>query len=194
VDLPPISETYTEGWVFGLIRNADRVCVLLDLSTGDLEAPWQQTLALLQEKNIQLVGEADAAVGPGTNRQKALVVGSKADLAPPSALEQLQAALDPDFALQTVSQQGPLEALRRALFELLDVVRVYSKEPGQSADTAEPFVLKRGSTALDLARAIHRDLVEQMRFARIWGSGQFDGQRVPQDHVLQDQDVLEIHT
>jgi len=32
-----------------------------------------------------------------------------------------------------------------------------------------------------------------LRFARIWGSGRFDGQSVQRDHVLADRDVIELH-
>ena len=32
-----------------------------------------------------------------------------------------------------------------------------------------------------------------MKFARIWGAGRFDGQRVPREEELRDKDVVEIH-
>jgi ribosome-interacting GTPase 1 len=32
-----------------------------------------------------------------------------------------------------------------------------------------------------------------MKFARVWGSGKFDGQIVERDHVVEDGDVLEVH-
>ena len=61
------------------------------------------------------------------------------------------------------------------------------------ADLGSPFVLARGSTVMSLARAIHRDFADGLRFARIWGSGRFDGQSVERDHVLEDGDVIELH-
>ena len=45
----------------------------------------------------------------------------------------------------------------------------------------------------DLARAVHRELGEELKSARVWGSARFDGQSVQRDHVLQDRDVVELH-
>jgi hypothetical protein len=87
-----------------------------------------------------------------------------------------------------------LGALRRRLFERLGVIRVCTKAPGKEPETDTPFVLPAGATVGDLARAIHKDLEARMSYARIWGTGKFDGQRVPRDHVLSDMDVVEIHT
>ena len=57
----------------------------------------------------------------------------------------------------------------------------------------EPFTLPVGSTVMDLARAIHRELAEKFRFARIWGTGVYDGQNCQRNHVLCDKDVIELH-
>ena len=66
--------------------------------------------------------------------------------------------------------------------------------PGRKADRKDPFVLPRGSTVIDLARAVHRDLPDQLRYARIWGAGTYAGQTVQRSHVLSDGDLLELHT
>ena len=86
-----------------------------------------------------------------------------------------------------------LEELRLTLYEVLEVLRVYSKEPGKKPDMNRPFVLKRGSTVVDLAGIIHKDIATTFRFARIWGSARFDGQPVEREHLLEDRDVVEIH-
>lgn len=195
VDLPPLCKTYTEGWVYSLIRNADRVCVLLDLAAPDFEDDWLELLALLEAAKLQLVGREPAGpFGPSTGVQKALVLGTKADLVSPETIARFEATFSESFACLALGQDSPLEPLRRRLFELLDVIRVYTKQPGKPPDRSVPFVLPRHSTTVDLARAIHRDLERQMKYARVWGSGQFEGQRIPHDYVLQDGDVVEIHT
>ena len=97
------------------------------------------------------------------------------------------------FVVSTASGAG-LEALRRAVFASLRVVRVYTKAPGHKPDLARPFVVPRGSNVLDLAEIIHRDIAAHLKSARIWGSGRFDGQTVQRDHVLQDRDIIEIHS
>ncbi len=86
-----------------------------------------------------------------------------------------------------------LEELRDALYQGLEVIRVYTKKPGKPADMEAPFTIKRGGTLMDLAALIHRELPEKLKSARVWGTGVFDGQTVPRDHVLHDRDVVEIH-
>jgi ribosome-interacting GTPase 1 len=53
--------------------------------------------------------------------------------------------------------------------------------------------LAQGATVEDLARQIHRELPEKMRYARIWGEGRFAGQQVHRTEALHDRDVVEIH-
>ncbi len=57
----------------------------------------------------------------------------------------------------------------------------------------KPFIVKRGSTVLDVAQKIHREFADNLKFTKIWGSGKFDGQIVDRDHVVEDGDILEIH-
>jgi hypothetical protein len=78
-------------------------------------------------------------------------------------------------------------------FRLLGIVRVYSKEPGKPPDMSQPFILPQGSTVLDMAAAIHRDIAQNLKRARIWGANMYSGQAVHRDHVLSDRDVIELH-
>jgi ribosome-interacting GTPase 1 len=55
-------------------------------------------------------------------------------------------------------------------------------------------VVPKESTLEDLAAKIHKDFVRNLKFARVWGKAVFDGQMVQRDHVLQEGDVVEIHT
>ena len=73
------------------------------------------------------------------------------------------------------------------------MVRVYTKRPGRRGGLGDPFTLPMGSSIEDLARGIHRDLPEKMKFARIWGEGRFDGQQVHRTELLHDKDIVEIH-
>lgn len=60
-------------------------------------------------------------------------------------------------------------------------------------DRGSPVILPQGSTVEGFAGSIHKDIWRGLKFAKIWGSAKFDGQRVSRDHVLQDQDVVELH-
>ena len=73
------------------------------------------------------------------------------------------------------------------------MIRVYTKVPGRPADRSSPFTVPIGSTVLDLAHEVHRDLERSLKFAKVWGSGTFEGQTVRRDHGLRDADVVELH-
>jgi ribosome-interacting GTPase 1 len=86
-----------------------------------------------------------------------------------------------------------LEALKRELFDTLNIIRIYSKIPGKEMDEKLPFVLPKGSSVEEMARLVHKDFIVKLKFARIWGSGKFSGQKVKKGFVLSDGDVVELH-
>ncbi len=86
-----------------------------------------------------------------------------------------------------------LDAWFQRLWALLAMIRVYSKEPGRPADMHKPFIVPAGATIAELARQIHRDLPERMKFARLWGHSRFEGQQVHKTEVLKDRDIVELH-
>jgi ribosome-interacting GTPase 1 len=53
--------------------------------------------------------------------------------------------------------------------------------------------VRHGDTVLDVARLVHKEIAESLKFARVWGSGQFDGQQVGADHPVADGDIVELH-
>jgi ribosome-interacting GTPase 1 len=76
---------------------------------------------------------------------------------------------------------------------LLEIIRVYTKAPGKKLERTAPYILKRGSRLLDLAAHIHHDFLTQLKYARVWGHGKFEGQMVNRDYLLADKDVVELH-
>jgi ribosome-interacting GTPase 1 len=91
-------------------------------------------------------------------------------------------------------QKTGIDELGRALLESLQVVRVYTKEPGSHRPTGRPFVLKRGATVNDLAKNIHKELVWNFLFAMVWAKRlPFSPKKVGLGFVLEDGDVVEIH-
>jgi ribosome-interacting GTPase 1 len=77
----------------------------------------------------------------------------------------------------------------------MQIIRVFTKQPHKEADLHEPFVLPVGSTVHDLASKIHKEILANFRYGRLWGtSGRFQGQRVGEEHVLVDGDIVELHT
>jgi ribosome-interacting GTPase 1 len=202
VDTPAIAAEHTPPWLPGLIRSADLALLMVDLTEPALLEQVDFVLARLAQSRVQLVapGAAVEAAADGEDHAvdwvTTIVAGNRSDL--PEAgvgsalLAELLAGRLPIRSISALARHG-LEDLRREIFILLDVIRVYAKEPGKPADRERPFVLKRGATVADFAISIHRDLANQMRFARVWGTRTFDGQTVHRDHPLADGDVLELH-
>lgn len=196
IDLPPLSE-YTEPWVYSLVRQCDVVALLLDLAAADVEADYLTALTWLEKARIELVGKSELpATDGGSVAKRAVILGSKSDAAAaPEALAKLSDLLGNDFALgslSTLSGAG-IAGLKRLFFAALNVVRVYTKKPGQPFKKEHPYILRVGSTVIDVARAIHQELAEKFKYARVWGSAEFPGQRVERHHIVQDGDFLEFH-
>ncbi|MGD9676095.1 MAG: GTPase [Candidatus Bipolaricaulia bacterium] len=191
VDLPPLSEEYTEAWVYNLIRAADVAVLVLALDEMDLIDEYLGDLRrMLSERHLELATEAAA----GEERVRILptrIALTKVDLV--SGGTELLAELPfPGVATSVVSGAG-LNDFRRMLFDALRVLRVYTKLPGRKADLEEPYTLSAGATVLDAVQTVHREFAERLKYVRVWGSGRFDGQQVPSDHRLRDGDIIEIH-
>jgi ribosome-interacting GTPase 1 len=86
-----------------------------------------------------------------------------------------------------------LDELGRFIFERLEVVRVYTRPPGREADLSRPVIIPLGSTLEDLAESLPVSFAGKIRFAKVWGSGKFDGQRVSRDYTPRDGDIVELH-
>ncbi len=197
IDLPPISEEHVEPWVFDQARRADLLWLVVD-TNGALEG-FDTTQTLLAAKHIGLIppgGEEPEDDDPGFIFQPTLVVITGADRpeAPGNldAFRELMEVPYPLLSVSSVSGAG-LDDLRRQSYAALEVMRIYTKEPGKETDRERPYTLPVGSSVEDLARVIHREFTDQLKFARIWGKNVFDGQQVQRDHVLEEGDVVELH-
>lgn len=86
-----------------------------------------------------------------------------------------------------------LDILKSKVWERLGLMRVFLKKIGREPDMGEPLIVKRGSSVTEVCGRIHRDFSGNFRYARIWGSGKFPGQRKGGSYVLRDGDVVELH-
>lgn len=195
VDLPPLHADFPESWVPQAIRNADAIALVLNLGEAAVLEQLTELLAQLEQAKIS-IGQRGGEPAWGFLSKPALLVGSHCDL--PGAEDNFQVLAElwrERFRLLSVSVRTGenLELLRRALFELLGIVRVYTKIRGSKPDRANPFVLPRGATVRDVAERVHKEIVTRLKFARIWGAGKFDGQMVQRDCLVEDNDVIELH-
>ena len=84
--------------------------------------------------------------------------------------------------------------MREAIYRAMDVVRVYTKQPAAKApDMERPFTIRRGQTILEVAAQLHKEFIENFKFARVWGSEVHDATVVKGDYVPRDKDIVELH-
>jgi ribosome-interacting GTPase 1 len=86
-----------------------------------------------------------------------------------------------------------LSALVEKIYNLFEIIRVFTRAPGKAHDPSSPFVLPRDSKLEELAEKVHKDFKEKLKYARVWGTAVYDGQMVQRDYILQDGDVVELH-
>ena len=197
VDLPPVTADHYEPFVTEITRAADAALLFLDLSDDDGPAATQAVIDRLKAARRELVGSATAADDdPTVYHLKTLLVANKCDdEAADVRLEIAREAFAGRFPVHVISaEQGTgLDELRRAIYDVLGVMRIYTKQPGKPADKAAPFTCPIGSTVAELAARVHKDFEEGLKTARVWGTGVYDGQTVGREHVLHDKDVVELH-
>lgn len=206
VDLPSMSPDHSPPWIASTLQTSDAALLVVDLSDPGCVEQVQFILDMLAAKKVSLVAEwpgqnrentpGDDADDPFRIRLPTLLLANKSDLAPdPEEVAVLEELLGVDFpALRVSAETGQgLGALGPWLFQALGIVRVYTKAPGKDPERNRPFTVRHGETVLDVARLVHKDIAESFRFARLWGSGVFDGQQVGADHPVADGDVVELH-
>lgn len=176
------------GYVMGCTR--DQVASLLksygitnaivrssgDVSLDDIEDAILET-NLVYKPTIVVANKADLSNAADSSRRLLDQIGSRMRVLLVSCLTGLG-----------------LSELGKKLFETLDLVRVYTKEPNASGPSPEPFIVKAGATIGELSRQIHTALFRRFKYARVWGkSVSYTGERVGIGHALLDGDVVEIH-
>jgi ribosome-interacting GTPase 1 len=196
VDTPPLDREFVELQLMDLIRRSDLILLVVDLLTDPIQH-LEGSVALLEEHRILPRSLRDRYPEPRrlTFIPMLVVANKYDDEGMDENLEIFRTLLEDDWPLVAVSATTGrnLEQLKRMVFDRLEVVRVYTKVPGKEPDLATPFVLKEGDTVQFLARKIHKDFVENLKTARVWGKALYDGQMVSRDYVLHDGDIVELH-
>ncbi|MBN1329205.1 MAG: TGS domain-containing protein [Candidatus Heimdallarchaeota archaeon] len=188
IDLPGFLDFKNE-WVLNkqilrVARTSDAILLVIDL-TMDIDRQLSFLKEKLEEAKLLLNGESS---------HKIAIIATKGDL-PGSKEAYIQLAQKTNWPIYPISIKNlkSLEKLKGSLFELLDIIRVYTKPPGKKPNLTEPFIIPSGATVKDVAEKIHTSFIKRFRFARVWGkSCEFAGQQVGLDHELCDKDILEL--
>jgi hypothetical protein len=174
VDTPPITKEFFPGWLKNLLKNSDGILAIFDLSKENFSKEIEDFKEILDPLKIE---------------KEIVFVGNKIDLI---KSENLLAESLFSIKISALKKIG-LEKLKRKIFKMLKIIRVYSKKPGKDPDFEHPFVLKEGSKLIDLANEIHQNLAKNFKFAKLFKKGSKTTVLVSRDYLLKDGDILEIH-
>ena len=210
VDLPPITAQYTVPWIINSLQPADAALLVVDVGAPDCVDQLAELMSALASRKITLVPEwerretepepepEEGLEDPFAIRLPAALIAARADESPNAEeeLETLQELLEIRYPSTVVSARTGigLEALARWLFEALEVVRVYTKAPGRPPDYGQPFTVRHGDTVYDVARMVHQEIADSLKFGRLWRNGSTNGRQVGRDYRVADRDVLELVT
>ena len=190
VDMPPITADFVAPGQTNTYRNCDLIAIVIDLSTDVLEQ-MEISLKFLESHELLAATKHEA----DKLHKQAFVIGTKADIAPEGTLATLKELTNRPFEYIDISVKTAynLDKLVSLCFNLLKIIRIYAKPPGKPPDMKDPFTVPIGSTVMDLATHIHRELADKLKTARAWGTGVYEGQSVQRTHILHDKDIIELH-
>ncbi|CAK9814035.1 Developmentally-regulated GTP-binding protein 2 [Anthophora plagiata] len=217
LDLPGIIEGAAQGkgrgrQVIAVARTADLVLMMLDATKQDVQRQ-------LLEKELESVGirlnkkkpniyfkvkkgevlfredcSADELIDViNANRVylPCLYVHNKIDQISIEEVDRI--ARQPNSVVVSCNMKLNLDFLLETLWEYLSLIRVYTKKPGQPPDFEDGLILRKGVTVEHVCHAIHRTLAQQFKYALVWGtSTKYSPQRVGLQHVMHDEDVIQI--
>lgn len=121
----------------------------------------------------------------------AITVVNKADMLDDNTEEEYENRYD---LLVSAKKGKGLQELEDLMFEKLGLIRVYMKEKGEDPDKDDPLILREGDTVESALSELPGDMKERFKKAKVTGpSSKFPEQKVGVEHVLKDEDVLELN-
>ena len=196
IDTPPVPTEFIDPGLTDLLRRTDIIAVMIDIQADPLQQV-EDVMDFLNALRIYPPGRPIAAdLKKAPFIKKTLLLINKVD--DESSEEDYRAFLElcePRLPVIPISVLAGfnLSSFLKKIYEMTDLIRVYTKSPGKDPDLSSPFVLVKDSTLEDLAGKIHKDFVTGLKFAKVWGRSVYDGQMVQRDYLLQDGDIVEIH-
>ncbi len=197
IDTPPISPEFTEKYIPELTRKADFVVITIDAtSPGNLEE-MEYLFQYFKEKDVHFHRNPSKESFEETRKHKKAEIfithidepggGGAVDV-----FSEFYGELLDVYGLSIPQAMGVKE-FKNNLFKSLGIIRTYCKERGKPPDLSDPVILYVGDTVNDMALEIHKDFAYNLKFAKIWGKGVYDGQMVAGDYQLNDGDIVELH-
>jgi ribosome-interacting GTPase 1 len=154
---------------------------------------------LITITNLSQIQEAEKYFQRST--AKKIYIFTKTDLLSEAEKRKLEATLKSkykniDYVLfSNLSYTGEeMKHLKQKIFSTFPIIRVYTKEPKREAGNI-PMIMKKNSTAADVAEKILKGMSKKLKTTKIWGpSSKFPGQLIGKEHILKDKDTIEFQT
>ena len=122
-----------------------------------------------------------------------ITVLNKIDLVNPKYVAEVKTRIGGDIIPVSADQNVNLEAVKKAIYDNLRLIKVYLKPRNGSPDFEEPLIVTAGSTISDVCQKIHKKFAGEAKYALVSGNSvRFSSQRVGMDHIVQDRDVVTI--
>jgi small GTP-binding protein len=173
---------------------------LIDCTMKDVEEilkSYKVTDAIVKIYGEANLDDVEDAIFESTVYKPTIIIANKIETeGAEKNLKLLEAYVSGKLPILPVSckNQSNMEKLGEILFKTLDIIRVYTKEPGEKEFSKKPFTLRRGATVYELAKNIHSDFSKNFSFARVWSKRLvFSPQKVGAGFILEDGDIVEIH-
>jgi ribosome-interacting GTPase 1 len=197
VDMPPIAPDFNESWYYNIIRLADVVLFIIDVNVIPTEKKLNDSLKQLEEHKILLTACGDHRPGSSIALKTTLLVCNKDDIDDLDDKKKIATKIYGNkfpYIFISISKNRNIDEFREAVFKTLNVIRIYTKVPGKKVDKGNPFILPACTNVKEAAKTIHNELAETMKFVCLWDSNKYNGHRVEKNHILNDGDIIEIHT
>jgi hypothetical protein len=183
--VPEIGALHLDGIIVQLVEIPARLDdreLLSIVKTSDLVLVVVTSLAELLE-----IAKAFKDANVQTKR---LIVLNKTDTLSKEELNKFN-AVNP-IKISAKNKTG-LDELKQKIFENINLIRIYTKEPGKKPSD-RPIIIKKNSSIRDLAEKIRKDFPDRFLKAKIWGaSAKFPSQTVGIEHILHDRDIVEMY-
>lgn len=191
IDTPSLDPDFSEGWLGDILRKSDSLLFLFDLASDSLLEELEKSLQVLENFKIKVPENFVFS-------KKTIWAGNKIDVPKAKDIKEVfrefyQEKI-PGFLEISGRERLNLENLKEEIFRSLEIIRVYTKKHGHPPDLENPYTVKRNASILELAENIHKDISSNFKYARVWRTGSDNVAIAGRDFLLQDKDVVEVHT
>jgi ribosome-interacting GTPase 1 len=192
VDSPPVTADFMPMHLLSLVRGADAVLLVADLSRDSILDDIDVVFEAFSLRHVQFVPRRDEA---GLDAILCRIIANKSDK--PNSEDRLELLREQigerlEIVPISCSESGNVTMIPEMIFQWLKIIRVYTKIPGKKPDMGHPYTVFEGQTVEDICALVHRDFFDNLRFARLWRERK-EPITVSRSEKVCDGDILELH-